>query len=68
MSDSAETSSQPTTVGDGQPVAASESASWPPSPAAEDAAGSTADHPELIVGAAFAGGLLAAMILKRLAR
>ncbi len=34
----------------------------PPSPALE------AERPEVLVGAAFAGGLIAAMILKRLGR
>jgi hypothetical protein len=33
-----------------------------------DLAALAADRPELVVGAAFAGGFLLAMILKRLAR
>jgi hypothetical protein len=39
-------------------------------PAAQpfEAAGGSGDHPELIVGAAFAGGLVLATILKRLGR
>jgi hypothetical protein len=38
------------------------------SPSAQEAAASTvAQRPELAVGAAFAGGLLVALILKRLA-
>jgi len=36
--------------------------------AQEPAAAPAADRPELMLGAAFAGGLLAALILKRLAR
>lgn len=36
--------------------------------AQESAAAPAADRPELMLGAAFAGGLLAALILKRLAR
>jgi hypothetical protein len=41
----------------------------PPQPAApEPPAVPAADRPELMLGAAFAGGLLAALILKRLAR
>jgi hypothetical protein len=37
-------------------------------PAPDSAAAPVADRPELMLGAAFAGGLLAALILKRLAR
>jgi hypothetical protein len=38
-------------------------------PAAQESpATAAADRPELMLGAAFAGGLLAALILKRLAR
>jgi hypothetical protein len=64
MSDSAETASFENVPTDaGQPVDAS---AWVP---ASEAPGSqpTDDHPELLVGAAFAGGLLLAAILKRLA-
>ena len=48
-------------------------ASWLPEPAgapdSSDFGGSAgSEHPELAIGAAFAGGLLAALILKRLAR
>ena len=75
MTDSAETESAETAgfeavPADGtQPVAPSPEASWTPEPSTQDAvAGVAAEHPELIVGAAFAGGLMAAMILKRLAR
>ena len=40
-----------------------------PGPSAqESAAAAAAERPELMLGAAFAGGLLAALILKRLAR
>jgi hypothetical protein len=49
-----------------------QTASWVPQPAssaAQDSAGSvTAEHPELPVAGAFAGGLLLALILRRLAR
>jgi len=37
-------------------------------PAAAAADGGADDNPEVLVGAAFAGGLLAALILKRLVR
>jgi len=64
---------------DGQQAAAPEqqAAGWAPelpspSPSAPDfarsAAAGAADRPEVMIGAAFAGGLLAALILKRLAR
>ena len=47
-------------------------ASWVPEPAgnldSSDYGSAGSEHPELAVGAAFAGGLLAALILKRLAR
>jgi predicted lipid-binding transport protein (Tim44 family) len=42
-----------------------------PGPSAQEsaaAAAAAAERPELMLGAAFAGGLLAALILKRLAR
>lgn len=42
------------------PAGAASSAATPPSPADE--------RPELVVGAAFAGGLVLALFLKRLAR
>ncbi len=69
MTDSADTaSSEPSIPGSAQPVAASGSAPWPPAPSAQESAvGVAAEHPELMVGAAFAGGLVLAMILKRLA-
>ncbi len=56
----------------GQPTV-EQAASWVPQPAsAEGTAGpgsaAVADRPELAVGAAFAGGFLIALILKRLAR
>jgi len=60
--------------GDGQqPVGAdTQAAGWvPPGSAGQESAASWAaagaQHPEVMVGAAFAGGLLAALILKRLA-
>jgi hypothetical protein len=40
----------------------------PPEPVASPPAASAAQSPEVAVGAAFAGGFLAALILKRLAR
>jgi hypothetical protein len=54
-----------------EPMAEQQTASWLPQPSpAEPAYGAmaAADRPEVAVGAAFAGGLLAALILKRLAR
>jgi hypothetical protein len=66
MNDSAETASFDA-VGDdaGQPVAGSAGASWSAAPPAPGAA--AAEHPEMLVAGAFAGGLLLATILKRLA-
>ena len=67
MTDSADTTSSESASG-AQPVAASSPASWSPPPTAQGSAvGIAAEHPELVVGAAFAGGLFLAMILKRLA-
>jgi hypothetical protein len=73
MTDSAETTSA-TSADSGaaavsdQPVTASATAAWSQGPSAQESAvGMAGDHPELIVGAAFAGGLLLAAILKRLA-
>jgi hypothetical protein len=40
---------------------------WAPTEQAPGPAASVADRPELAVGAAFAGGLVLALILKRLA-
>ena len=57
----------------GQPTV-EQAASWVPQPPpSEGTAGpglgaAAADRPELAVGAAFAGGFLAALILKRLVR
>ena len=58
-----------------EPTAEQQTASWVPQPPASDGtspqetvASTTADRPELAVGAAFVGGVLAALILKRLAR
>lgn len=47
-----------------QPPSAS---SWSP-PTSDSAASTVDEHPEIPVGAAFAGGFVLAMILKRLAR
>ena len=75
MSDSADTAgfesvpadpAQPVTADAAQPVSASAGAPWA-SDSASQASGGAAEHPELLVGAAFAGGLLLATILKRLA-
>jgi hypothetical protein len=57
-----------------EPTAEQQTAGWVPQPppqqssVQESVASAVADRPELLVGAAFAGGLLLAMILKRLAR
>jgi hypothetical protein len=46
-----------------------QAAAWVPEPLPPPSAqASAADRPELMMGAAFAGGLLGALILKRLAR
>jgi hypothetical protein len=79
VSDSAETSSFPVAAdGGGQsdaPAGATSSAESSPyggsaygSSAPGTGAGPGSDRPELVVGAAFAGGFLAALILKRIAR
>ena len=77
MTDSAETTSSAGATGEAsqpvaetsQPVAASAPPTRTPEPSAQESAiGAAAEHPEMMVGAAFAGGLLLAMILKRLAR
>ena len=67
MSDSAETASFEAVPADaGQPV--STSAGAPPSTGSGAGAGNpAAEHPELLVGAAFVSGLVLAAILKRLA-
>jgi hypothetical protein len=53
----------------GQPATPVPAPAYAAAPAAvAGAAGGAADRPELAVAGAFAGGLLAAMILKRLAR
>lgn len=52
-------------------LAGSSAGSWsaaPSEPIATPPAAGTEDHPEIPVGAAFAGGFVIAMILKRLAR
>jgi len=69
VTDSAETTSSETVADSSQPVAASTPPSWTPEPSAQESAlGAAAERPEIMVGGAFAGGLLLAMILKRLAR
>jgi hypothetical protein len=61
--------SDSTTVTSGQPVTGSASAPHAgPSAAADKVASQMSDRPELAIGGAFAGGLLAALILKRLVR
>ncbi len=68
MTDSADPAGSEASAAGAQPVAASSSASWSPPPSAQESAvGIAAEHPELMLGAAFAGGLVVAMILKRLA-
>jgi hypothetical protein len=65
MSDSADTAGFETVPTDaGQPTPAPAGPSTPPGPLG---AGPAADHPELLVGAAFVGGLLLASMLKRFA-
>lgn len=77
MTDHAESAgSQPTADGATEQLTQPEppAAGWLPEPVAashsaqESVAAAVAERPELAVGAAFAGGLLAALILKRLAR
>jgi hypothetical protein len=52
----------------GQPVTAPTGASWPADAGMQaTATGLAAEHPEVLVGAAFIGGLALATILKRLA-
>ena len=68
MTDSADTAGFEAVPADAaQPVAASAGPSWPPD-SALPGGGAATERPELLVGAAFAGGLVLAMILKRLAR
>ena len=68
MTESSETSGSETPIAESdQPVAAPTRAPWPPPPAGSEV-GVGAEHPELVVGGAFAGGLVLATILKRLAR
>jgi hypothetical protein len=67
VSDSAETASfEAVPAPAGQPVTASAGASSSPD-SGPPAAGTPAEHPELLVGAAFVGGLVLATILKRFA-
>jgi hypothetical protein len=62
--------SQPSADGDPQTAPPEQqAAAWVPATQPQPSPPSAAaDRPELLVGAAFAGGLLAALILKRLAR
>ena len=62
----------PDTAGQ-DPAVDTQAASWVPQPPTADGpsahtSAGPAERPELALGAAFAGGLLAALILKRLAR
>ncbi len=50
------------------PAVASPPADWPPADWPPSATGTADDRPEVGVGAAFAGGIVAAWLLKRLAR
>jgi hypothetical protein len=72
MTEDAETPTpEPTVDGDSQQAAPPEqqAAAWVPEPLPPPSAQeSVGDRPELMMGAAFAAGLLGAMILKRLAR
>jgi len=67
MSDDAETANfEAVSDETSQPVPSSAGESWSPAPSAQGS-GVAAEHPELLVAGAFAGGLLLATILKRLA-
>jgi hypothetical protein len=67
VSDSAETASFDTVPDESsQPVTASAGASWP-SDSGSQSSGAASERPEVLVGAAFVGGLVLATILKRLA-
>ena len=67
MSDSAETANfEAVAEGRAQPVAASASGSWYPEAGSQEIS-TAAEHPELLVGAAFLGGVILATILKRFA-
>lgn len=78
MTDGADSRDQPTVEHDAlaaeSPAVPAADAPLPPlAPSALDGAGSApaapaADRPELLVGAAFAGGLALALLLKRLGR
>ncbi len=68
MSDSAETASfEAVPEETGQPVTASAGASWPADSGSQSGAAASGENPEILVGAAFVGGLALAMILKRFA-
>ena len=69
MSDSAPSSSSDTPDDGAQPAGAAAETAWTPeSSSPGSATDSTAEHPEFLVGAAFAAGVAAALILRRLAR
>jgi hypothetical protein len=57
----------PTNAGP-EPLEPAPAATAPPPPPAPGAEAPADDRPEILVGAAFAGGLISALILKRLAR
>ncbi len=62
-------STEPTTVGDGAgPASAGTGFVSSPGGAASDLAARVQERPEVAVGGAFAGGLILALVLKRLAR
>jgi hypothetical protein len=68
MTDGSETASTEAATASDRPVAPPGASTWTPGPPTQGSAAAIADeHPELIVGGAFAGGLLLATILKRLA-
>lgn len=67
MSDSSETANfDAVAEGRAEPVTPSATGSWYPE-AGSQATSTAAEHPELLVGAAFLGGVILATILKRLA-
>jgi hypothetical protein len=72
MTEDAETATPEPAADDNAQQAATpepQPAAWVPEPLPPPSAqASAADRPELTMGAAFAGGLLGALILKRLAR
>lgn len=61
MTDQTQTASAPAEAPSSGPTSTASSGGFDPATLAHD-------HPEVVVGGAFAGGFLLAMILKRLAR